>query len=369
MVSTADSTALLSDDSSALADLRVPEMHAPWRFGGTAPEARSAPWISTIGIVAIGRNEGDRLKRCIGSLNALHDRTVYVDSGSSDGSVAMSRLAGVSVVELDMSMPFTAGRARNAGFKRLAGVHPDIEYVFFVDGDCEVVAGWLETAVRFLDEHRNVAAVFGGRRERHPHKTIYNMLCDLEWQDCPLGETKACGGDAVMRVSAYRQANGYRADLICGEEPELCLRMREAGWKIWRIRQDMTLHDVAMDRFSQWWNRSVRSGYGFAQGVRLHGDSPARHWVLESHRAWVWGLWVPALILLLSVTLRWQCLVLLLVYPLQIVRLALRGKYSARQNWWRAAALVLSKFPEMVGQIRFVRDRFACVQSRLIEYK
>ncbi len=229
MVSTADSTALLSDDSSALADLRVPEMHAPWRFGGTAPEARSAPWISTIGIVAIGRNEGDRLKRCIGSLNALHDRTVYVDSGSSDGSVAMSRLAGVSVVELDMSMPFTAGRARNAGFKRLAGVHPDIEYVFFVDGDCEVVAGWLETAVRFLDEHRNVAAVFGGRRERHPHKTIYNMLCDLEWQDCPLGETKACGGDAVMRVSAYRQANGYRADLICGEEPELCLRDARGG--------------------------------------------------------------------------------------------------------------------------------------------
>jgi glycosyltransferase involved in cell wall biosynthesis len=322
-----------------------------------------------VGVVAIGRNEGERLQRCLGSMADNLGQVVYVDSGSSDGSVAMSRALGVTAIELDMSIPFTAARARNAGFEALMKAQPRIDYVFFVDGDCEVAGGWLQVAAEFLDTRRDVAVVWGCRRERFPEKSVYNLLCDIEWQDLPLGETGICGGDAVIRVEAFRGVAGYRPDLICGEEPELCVRLRQAGWRIWRLDRDMTRHDAALYRFGQWWKRSLRSGYGYAQGVALHGAPPERHWVAESRRAWLWGLYIPLCALLLSVPLGSPALLLLLIYPLQVVRLARAGRHSARENWLRAGALVISKFPEMLGQLKFLRDRIRRAQSRIIEYK
>ena len=321
------------------------------------------------GVVAIGRNEGERLRRCLHSLQRIISRTVYVDSGSSDGSVLLGRSSGVLVLELDPAIPFTAARARNEGLRRLLDAYPTLEYVFFVDGDCEVAEGWVEKAVQFLDVHPDVAVAWGTRRERYPEKSVYNMLCDIEWQDAPCGETKYCGGDAVMRVAAFQQVRGYRPDLICGEEPELCVRLRQGGWRIWRLNEEMTLHDAAQYRFGQWWKRSLRGGYAYAQGVALHGAPPERHSVSQSRRAWLWGLWIPVAIVALGVTVGWWALLLLLLYPLQVARLASRGTRSKRDNWWRAAALVLSKFPEMLGQSKFLRDRYRGIQSRLIEYK
>jgi glycosyltransferase involved in cell wall biosynthesis len=322
---------------------------------------------TVVGVVVIGRNEGERLRRCLESLRGVIHRMVYVDSGSTDESVELSRSLGIGVHQA--VQPFTAARARNAGFDALTAVYPELAYVFFVDGDCEVLPGWLETAVRFLDQHPRVALVWGRRRERYPEKTIYNMLCDIEWSSVPPGETQACGGDAVLRVVAFRDVHGYRADLICGEEPELCVRLRHNGWQIWRLDKEMTLHDAALEHFSQWWKRSIRCGYAYAQGASLHGSPPDRLWVRESRKAWLWGLWIPLAALALAVTTTPWALLVLLLYPLQIVRLALRLRHTVRANWTYAWALVLSKFAEMLGQIKFLRDRYGHKQSTLIEYK
>jgi cellulose synthase/poly-beta-1,6-N-acetylglucosamine synthase-like glycosyltransferase len=335
----------------------------------SAVQSLGSPAPKVVGVVAIGRNEGDRLKCCLESVLSFTDQVVYVDSGSSDDSVAMSRARGVEVVELDLSIPFTAARARNEGFRKLFEMRPNLNYVFFVDGDCEVAEGWLDKACGFLDRHPDVAVVWGRRRERYPDKSLYNMLCDLEWNSYPLGEVKACGGDAVMRVGAFREVNGYRADLICGEEPELCVRLRRNDWRIWHVDEPMTLHDAAVYRFGQWWKRMLRGGYGFAQGAALHGAPPERHWVWESRGAWVWGLFFPVIVLALALVSGSWALLLLLIYPLQVIRLALRGRGTTRENWWRAGALVLCKFPEMLGQLKFVVNRYRNVQTRLIEYK
>jgi GT2 family glycosyltransferase len=324
---------------------------------------------STIGVVIIGRNEGERLKRCLESLSDVASRSVYVDSGSTDGSVAASKALGFAVVELDLRTPFTAARARNEGLRRLLELRPALDFVFFVDGDCEVNPGWLGTAGTFLTKNPQVAVVCGRRRERFPDKSVYNMLCDMEWADNIPGEIKACGGDALMRVSSFRQVDGYRADLICGEEPELCVRLRQAGWRIWCLDAEMTLHDAAMYRFGQWWRRMLRGGYAFAIGVALHGAPPERHWVSEYRRVWLWGLWIPLCSLILAITLGPWALVLLCAYPLQVARLALRGERSSRENWWRAVSLVLCKFPEMLGQAKYWIDRRAGRGVRLIEYK
>ncbi len=244
-----------------------------------------------IGVVAIGRNEGGHLKRCLASLSTA-DALIYVDSGSTDGSVQLAFNEGAEVIELNMDVPFTAARARNAGFRRLKEVLPDFRYVQFIDGDCELIGGWSEQALSFLESHADIGIIFGRLRERFPEKSVYNWLCDREW-DGPPGEVRACGGVAMMRASAFEAVSGFREDLIAGEEPELCVRLRAAGWRIWRLDVEMAWHDAAMTRFSQWWRRAFRSGYAFAQGADLHGAPPERHWVWESRRAWLWGVWLP----------------------------------------------------------------------------
>ena len=324
---------------------------------------------SRVGVVVIGRNEGERLERCLKSLIDQTSFVVYVDSGSTDNSVKLASALGVEVVNLDLNVPFTAARARNEGFDRLIAISPEIEYVQFVDGDCEVVSTWFTNAIDFLDVNSQYAVVCGRRRERYPEHSIYNLMCDSEW-DTPIGDAKACGGDALMKVKAFLEAGGYRNQLIAGEEPELCVRLRKNGWKIWRLNNEMTLHDAAITKFSQWWKRNVRSGYAFAEGAYLHGAPPERHWVKESRRALVWGLGIPATALLVGI-LCWLCTIIIaMIYPLQLLRLALKNKRESKPYPWKIAGFSLvSKFAETYGQIRFHYLRFFSRTAQLIEYK
>jgi GT2 family glycosyltransferase len=326
--------------------------------------------MNRIGIVAIGRNEGLRLRRCLGSLDPSAT-VVYVDSGSTDGSVATARSRGVEVVELDMSIPFTAARARNAGLARLRELNPDIEYVQFLDGDCEVAPGWLARAVEELDRRPDAAAVCGRLRERHPEASIYNRLCDIEW-DIPLGEVKACGGNVAMRVAAVAVVGGYDPGVIAAEDDELCLRLRRAGWKIVRVDAEMGTHDAAMTRARQWWKRAVRSGFAYASGAALHGGGPERHFVRERRRTLVWGLAVPAAAAALAWPTGGASLALLALYPLQLARTyrGLRRRVPHRGHAFAyAASCVLAKFPQAVGVMKFYLGRARGIRPRIIEYK
>ncbi len=313
-----------------------------------------------IAAIAIGRNEGARLLECLDSLIGQVDRLIYVDSGSTDNSVAAAREKGVDVVELDMSVPFTAARARNAGFHHLRKSAPDIEYVQLLDSDCVLDAGWIEAGLATLEEYPEVAVVCGWRREKFPDATLWNYLTELEWRNSPIGEVAACGGDALMRVSALEAVNGYREDLIAGEEPEMCFRMRENGWKIRRLDVDMTWHDADMVRFAQWWQRSRRAGHTYAEGVALHGRSPERYRIRELRRTVLWGLLLPILAVLGALFLTPWLLVLLLAYPLQILRLGVQG-----MPWSQALFLVIGKFSETQGVLGYWIWR----RRTLIEYK
>jgi len=322
--------------------------------------------IPRIAAIAIGRNEGDRLVRCLVSL-AGAGRVVYVDSGSTDGSVAAARAAGAEVVELDMSRPFTAARARNAGLERLRSTGGRPELVQFIDGDCELQPGWLEAASGVLAEHPEVAVACGRRRERFPEASVYNRQCDREW-DTPPGEAKACGGDALMRMAALDAVGGYDPRLIAGEEPELCVRLRAAGWRIRRLEAEMTLHDAAMTRFGQFWKRARRAGHAWAQGAEMHGAPPERLGVAESRRALLWGALLPAAFGLSALLLSPWMLLGLALYPLQVLRLALR-RGGGREGLEWATLVTLGKFAEAAGVIEFhLRRRFGR-PAGLIEYK
>jgi GT2 family glycosyltransferase len=323
---------------------------------------------SSFGVVAIGRNEGERLKSCLASAAAAQF-IVYVDSGSNDGSMEWAKSQGLEVVSLDPLREFTAARARNAGFTRLRTAAPHLDYVQFIDGDCELAQDWPSHAIDFLDAHQEACAVFGRRRERYPDRSIYNHICDDEW-NVPIGKRRACGGDVMMRAAALEQVGGYRDDFIAGEEPELCVRLRAAGWSIWRIDHEMTLHDAAITRFTQWWLRMVRSGYAFALGRHIHGAPPERLWVWESTRAWIWGVLLPLSSLAAVILFGLPGLIVLLVYPLQLLRRTARLAGTTWTIRLQLACLeLLGRLPEAIGQIKFMRDRVIGLRSGLIEYK
>ena len=314
-----------------------------------------------LGIVIIGRNEGERLVACLRSVGAVPARIVYVDSGSTDGSVAEARRAGAVVVSLDTRVAFTAARARNAGFQRLLEDGP-CDAVQFIDGDCALREGWLDFASNYLAANPKVAVVCGRRRERFPDATIYNWLIDREW-NTPVGQAKACGGDAMMRAGALAEVGGFNPNLIAGEEPELCVRLRQSGWEVWRLDHEMTWHDAAITRFGQWWKRARRAGHAAAEGAALHGQPPERHGVAQTRRALAWGLVLPALVIIGALITPWA-LLLALLWPLKMARLILRG-----HPWQEAIAFTLGNVAEAIGALEFHWRKLTNGRIALIEYK
>lgn len=330
--------------------------------------------MKSLGVVAIGRNEGDRLIRCLDSLTQhLPSQVpiVYVDSGSTDGSVVEAKARGVIVVELDMSIPFTGARARNEGFDYLMAHHPQTQYVQFIDGDCELLPDWTSAATKVLDESSELAIVFGRLRERFPEASPYNQLADIEW-DVPVGEASACGGISLMRTAPLKAAGGFNEKMICGEEPELCIRLRQQGWKLRRIDTDMAIHDMDMHRFGQWWKRSVRGGWAVAEGAAMYGDTEEQYMKKQRVSGWVWGAMLPVGAIALATVTHGLSLAFLVAYALLLFKI-----YSYRQQLGEghkksllyAFFCTVSKIPQAIGQGKYWINRWRQKPATLIEYK
>lgn len=338
--------------------------------------AETSGWAK-LGLVVIGRNEGERLARCLASVRGIPNR-IYVDSGSIDGSRELARTQGVTVVELSIPPNFTAARARNAGLARLLADVPDLEFVQMVDGDSEVRSGWIEAGLMALQAEPDLALVYGRNRERHPERSIYNALCDDEW-NTPVGEAAGCGGNALFRVGALREVNFYNPLMIAGEDTEMSMRMRKRGWRLRRIDSEMTLHDAAITRFGQWWNRTRRSGHAYGEMAFLHPDALDPNWPRSVRSILVWGGLLPtilclAIIMALAVDARWWTVAFLVFLPwaTRVVQLAKRQRgrgLSARVARASGLLLMFGKIPQFLGLIGYHRNRLLGRASRLIEHK
>jgi GT2 family glycosyltransferase len=318
-----------------------------------------------IGVVIIGRNEGQRLIDCINSIPANINQVVYVDSDSSDNSVAEAKSRNCIVHSLDLSIPFTAGRARNEGFEALIKKYPHIEFVQFVDGDCNIDSNWLDNAQEHLQNHENIAIVCGRRKEKHPKATIYNQLCDIEW-DTPVGIAKSSGGDFMIKRVAFEKVSGFTPTVIAGEEPELCFRLRKHGYQIERLDLPMTYHDANMTSFSQWWKRAIRGGHAYAEGYSRHGHSEEKFNKRQTLSALIWFSILPLSLPLALINK--YALFLLLLYPLQIMRLSFRNK-SIPSGFWYSFFLVVGKVPESIGIMKYYFRKLLKRDFQIIEYK
>lgn len=315
--------------------------------------------------VVIGRNEGRRLPSALRAVIGQARHVIYVDSGSTDDSVAQAQALGVQVLQLDPTLPFSAARARNEGF---AALGPDrAAFVQFIDGDCILQPGWPETALDFMAAHPQAGLVFGRQYEARPDASSYNFLTDWEW-DKPLGADSFCAGCLMMRTEALAQIGGYDADLIAGEDDDMCLRLQQAGWQTWRIDAVMTEHDARLLTIGPWWRRMMRAGYSYGALGRKHGGVARAQRV----RAAFWGGVMP--LLALCGLIFWS--------PLFVAVFLLVGLSLARQTWRFtrlqldpdralivAATLMLGKAAELQGLALYYWRLMRGQRTGLIEYK
>lgn len=341
-----------------------------------------------VGVVVIGRNEGERLKRCLASVQHSIGQQVgpivYVDSGSTDGSVDHAKSVGVEVVDLDMTQHFTMARGRNAGLRYLAEHYPKCDFVQFVDGDCEVVGGWIAAACTFLLANPKVISVCGNRSERYPEESLYNTLINMEWQGVE-GEVNACGGDAMYRITPLITAKGFNESMIAGEEGELCLRLRAQRFVVHRLDVLMTLHDANMHHLTQWWLRATRCGHAYAHGYDLHRKNPEGYKKRQVVSSVVYGFLCPLVILVLLSILLTQSLpqlsalffftaiLFFLSLYIRLIETCVKSRLilgnSQRHAWLYGAFVALGKFPEAQGIAKYYYNKIRGVTAKIIEYR
>ena len=319
---------------------------------------------SLISVVVIGRNEGARLARCLASVKASTWsplELIYVDSGSTDHSIAVAQAAGAQVLQ---SLQPGAAAARNIGWQ---ACHAD--WVMFLDGDTLLDAAFLPQAYQAM-QVPDVVCVWGHRRELNPLQSIYVRVLDLDWR-YPVGETLFCGGDALFYRPALMAVSGFNPAMLAGEEPELCHRLRQAGGVILHIDQVMTQHDLAITHFAQYWQRAVRAGYAYlavSQSCATFWQSEVRHNLRQT----------MIVLLLLSVSLLLACggtswwSVPLFVLLGLILRSAWRARWRSEQTLTLLLYGVHSWFEQLPvtwGIWRCWRDLQQKTPAVLIEYK
>jgi cellulose synthase/poly-beta-1,6-N-acetylglucosamine synthase-like glycosyltransferase len=317
-----------------------------------------------VSIVIIGRNEGVRLERCLASVVAMtpvegDHETIYVDSASTDQSVAIAAAFEARVIGLAADRP-TAAKARNAGWRAARG-----SWVLFLDGDTTLDPNFVRVALAAVTPE--VAVVWGHRREMFPEANVFHRVLDLDWVYAP-GLTEFCGGDALIRREALEAVGGFDATLIAGEEPEMCARLRERGYVIRHVDAAMTRHDLAITRLSQYWKRASRAGYAYAQMSWRTRHRSVRLWAREARGNAVRSM---ALLALLSSAVVSPLLALGLL-ALLMLRSAYRSRWKS-SNWLSLLCYGvhshLQQLPIFAGQLAFWCDVAQGRRRGLMEYK
>jgi cellulose synthase/poly-beta-1,6-N-acetylglucosamine synthase-like glycosyltransferase len=294
---------------------------------------------------------------------------IYVDSNSTDGSRERARELGAKVLELARGRP-CAARGRNLGWRTSRG-----KFVFFLDGDTLVHPEFLEAALTEFSDPR-VAIVWGHRREIAPGASLYNRVLDLDWIYAP-GPSDFCGGDAVVRRAVLEQVKGFDEELIAGEEPEMCARVREKGHTILHVDRPMTGHDLAIFEWRQYWRRAVRAGHAYAEVSTRFARSALPLWRRESRRNLVHAgllIGVPAFAVASTIALRSAAptLVVATLLALVVGRTASRCEWKSAQRGTRVLYAIhshLQQIPIAFGQLSFFADALLGRRRGLIEYK
>lgn len=253
----------------------------------------------TVDVVVVTWNGRDVLASCLEHLAAQREphRTIVVDNASSDGTAELMRERFPDVDHLELPENRGFGAAVNAGVA--AG---DGEAIVLVNNDVDVDPGFLAALVVPLRTDPEVGMVAGmtlmpGRErvdafgiELDAGLAAYNRLRGAAPEAAGAGVLAGpSGGAAAYRRTAFEQVGGFDETLIAyGEDVDLALRLRVAGWSAAEARDARGVHlggaTIGVDSPRQRWLG------GFARGFLL------RRWGVLRSRAAARALAVDALV-------------------------------------------------------------------------
>lgn len=309
-----------------------------------------------IAVVIIGINVERYISGCITSVleskyPADKLNIVFVDGGSGDRSVELAKgFDGVRVIELKDPSP-TPGKGRNAGFRAVQS-----PFIQFMDADTTLHPLWFEKALPYFKDR--VAAVCGYRKEKYPEKNFYHTIGNIEWR-YEEGPCRYFGGEALILRDILEQCGGYDENLVAGEDPDLSYRIRRDGRVIYRIKEDMTTHDLNMTKFRQYIKRAFRTGHAYAEiGLRYSGNKE-KMWLRELFRICV-GVCTPWLILALSAAFGNFCFglipaLLIALRPLwKTFRFKKELNLTGLKAFLYAFHLCFVVYPQFAGAMRYI---------------
>jgi len=323
---------------------------------------------SNVGVVVIGRNEAVRLQSTLQAVVRADVPLIYVDSQSKDKSVELAKSLDINVLVLSEDKPINASRARNEGARLLMEKFPQLNYLQFLDGDTTLDREWLAVAFKHLESNPDIGFVCGQLREKDRDKNIYRRLCDMEWRWEAAESAEPCrlGGMGMMRLRAFTQSGGYDESLIAGADPELYARIEKDGWVLQVLGLIMGVHDSGMQSFRQWWIRSVKTGFGFANG-RVTGA-----WGRERRSAIVWAGFLPLLSVLMTIFVTSWAILLLFMFPLNICRIwasPVKREFSKNDRLLYAASCMTTKIPQFIGIVKYHWCKHMNQTASVIQYK
>jgi glycosyltransferase involved in cell wall biosynthesis len=230
-----------------------------------------------LSVVLITKNQAWNITRLIESV--LRETTcvsssevILIDSASTDATVPLASLHPVSIFRLNPGQRLSPAIGRYVGYQQTAG-----ECVLFLDGDTELIPGWLPFALRVMRENFVVGGVTGGvinlptsaatqRPAPPPQKTQPDSPREVLWCNY------AGGGAALYRRSVFERTGTFNPNLNAEEEPELGLRIRNAGCRLLELDYPMAFHynDAPIALSSVLSRRRRNFHVGMGQGVRYH---------------------------------------------------------------------------------------------------
>ncbi len=329
-----------------------------------------------LAVVIIGRNEGERLRRCLLSVASMRKpvggiECIYVDTASQDGSPEMAEAVGIPVIRLFPDDP-SAALARNAGWRAVSA-----PFVLFLDGDCQIDRDFaVEALARF--ENPQIAIVWGRLREAYPEASLYNRLMDVQWvclRSLPEGPCFYGTGIGIVRRAALEAVDGFDNRMINGQNTDLGRRVQKLGFIVFHVALPMVRHDAEMLRFAHYWRRFFREGHSYArlQDTFRTGNQPLFRFEF-SPLGGAFMLFGPFLALLGSLLFgSWIILAIAtLILIVLVVRTTMRYRFRAF-NLSNAILFSLhwhiKLIPNFLGHVAYRMDELTGRRRKLMEYR
>jgi glycosyltransferase involved in cell wall biosynthesis len=234
------------------------------------PPAVAVP-VYRVSVIIKALNEEKRIvaavESALAAVAAVGGEVVLADSCSTDATVALASRFPIRIVQLADTRERCCGVGPQLGYQHSVG-----EFVYILDGDMEMLPGFLPAALAFMEAHPEAAGVGGRVVEMNTSSLEYLARVERGLGHMQAGAVDRLDMGGLYRRSAIEQT-GYFSDrnLHSYEEFDLAVRLRAKGWALWRIAMDSVQHHGHDAPPYQLLLRRWRSGYICGLGEVLRG--------------------------------------------------------------------------------------------------